>query len=53
LIHIHGTKDHTIPIKNIKADVVIADGSHMMTLTQAQLISEKINEILLALKSAD
>lgn len=49
LIHIHGTNDHTIPIKNIKADIVIANGSHMMALTQAQLISEKINEILSAI----
>jgi pimeloyl-ACP methyl ester carboxylesterase len=46
LIHIHGTKDHTIPIKNIIADIVIKNGSHMMVLTQAKLISEKINELL-------
>ncbi len=46
MIHIHGKKDHTIPLKNIKADIVIDDGSHMMVLTEAQLISEKINEIL-------
>jgi pimeloyl-ACP methyl ester carboxylesterase len=46
LIHIHGTKDHTIPIKNIKADIIITAGSHMMVLIQAKLISEKINEIL-------
>lgn len=46
LMHIHGTKDHTIPIKNIIADIVIKNGSHMMVLTQAKLISEKINELL-------
>jgi pimeloyl-ACP methyl ester carboxylesterase len=49
LIHIHGTKDHTIPIKNINTGIVIKNGSHMMVLTQAELISEKINEILLSL----
>jgi tartrate dehydratase alpha subunit/fumarate hydratase class I-like protein len=49
LIHIHGTKDHTIPIKNINKGIVIKNGSHMMVLTQAELISEKINEILLSL----
>ena len=49
LIHIHGTKDHTIPIKNIIKGIVIKNGSHMMVLTQAELISEKINEILLSL----
>ena len=46
LIHIHGNRDHTIPIKNIKSSITINGGSHMMVLTQAKLISEKINEIL-------
>lgn len=49
IIHIHGTKDHTIPIKNIEADITIKGGSHMMVLTQAQIISKEINLILTAL----
>jgi esterase/lipase len=45
--HIHGTKDHTLPIRKIKeANVVINKGSHMMTLTKAKEISEAINSIL-------
>jgi len=46
LHHIHGTKDHTIPIRNIQSPIAVKKGSHMMALTQAELISEKINEIL-------
>jgi len=45
--HIHGTKDHTLPIRKINgANVVINKGSHMMTLTKAKEISEAINSIL-------
>ena len=47
VIHIHGTKDHTIPIRNvIKPDYIIENGSHMMTLTRAKEISEIINREL-------
>ncbi len=42
IIHIHGTKDHTIPYKNVRCDYTVEGGSHMMTLTQ----SDKINKIL-------
>jgi len=42
IIHIHGTKDNTIPAKNVNCDYIIQGGSHMMTLTQ----SDKINDIL-------
>ena len=45
IIHIHGTKDHTIPYKNVQCDYTIEGGSHMMTLTQ----SEKVNKILNAI----
>lgn len=46
IIHIHGTKDHTLPLKNISPSVIIHDGSHMMTLTRGEEISEVINGIL-------
>lgn len=49
LIHIHGTKDHTIPIRNIQSPTIVKKGSHMMVLTQADLLSQKINEILINL----
>jgi len=47
IYHIHGTKDHTIPIDAVKSpDYVIEGGSHMMVLTRGQEVSEIINRIL-------
>lgn len=42
IIQIHGTKDHTIPIRNVQVHHTIKGGSHMMTLTAP----EPINQIL-------
>lgn len=45
--HIHGTNDHTLPLRKIKEPVlVINGGSHMMTLVMANKVSEKLNEVL-------
>lgn len=46
IIHIHGTKDHTIPFCNVKANYVITGGSHMMTLTRGDEINDLIRLIL-------
>lgn len=46
IIHIHGNNDHTIPIRNVKYDYLIENGSHMMTLTKGNEISEVILQIL-------
>jgi pimeloyl-ACP methyl ester carboxylesterase len=46
IIHIHGTKDHTIPIRNIKCNYKIEKGSHMMTLTRGEEINELIRTII-------
>ena len=44
---IHGTNDHTIPIRNVKnVSNVVEDGSHMMTLTCGREISVLLNSIL-------
>ena len=40
--HIHGDNDHTLPIKNIECDVVIKNGSHMMTHLRHKEICEII-----------
>ena len=32
--HIHGSSDHTLPLRHVKADAVLHKGSHMMTLTR-------------------
>jgi pimeloyl-ACP methyl ester carboxylesterase len=46
IIHIHGTNDHTLPIRNVKADYVIEGGSHMMTLTRGEEVNVLIQKIL-------
>ena len=46
IIHIHGEDDSTIPIKNVNCDYIIKEGSHMMTLTRGEELSELINKIL-------
>lgn len=46
IIHIHGNKDRTLPIRNVKHDYVINDGSHMITLTRGEELSQLIKYIL-------
>lgn len=47
IYHIHGTRDHTLPIKKVKTpDYVVKNGSHMMTLTKAREINLILNQIL-------
>lgn len=44
--HLHGGKDPIFPIKKIQNPIVIENGNHIMILTKAKQISEKINSIL-------
>jgi hypothetical protein len=46
IIHIHGDRDHTIPVKNIQYDYLIKDGSHMIMLTRTGEINRIIRSIL-------
>lgn len=47
IFHIHGTKDHTLPIRFIvNPTFILENGSHMMTLTRAQDINVFLNQIL-------
>ena len=46
IIHIHGDNDKTIPIRNVKFDYLVKDGSHMMVLTRGDEISKLLLEIL-------
>lgn len=46
IVQIHGDIDHTLPIKNITADYIIKNGSHMMTLMNAVEISDLLLIIL-------
>jgi thioesterase domain-containing protein len=46
ITHIHGTKDHVFPLKNIKGAIEIKNGTHVMILTKAKKISQIIHESL-------
>ena len=46
IIHIHGDKDNTIPIKNVKPTLTIEEGSHMMALTRGEELGKLIVEQL-------
>lgn len=46
IIHIHGTKDNTLPFRNIKANYTIDKGSHMMVFTRSEDINTIVNRIL-------
>lgn len=46
ITHIHGTKDHVFPIKNIDNCTEIEGGSHVMIITKAKKISKIIDDIL-------
>jgi hypothetical protein len=46
MVHIHGTKDRTIPIRNVNPTHIIVEGSHMMTLTMPSPINKILSEYL-------
>lgn len=46
IIHIHGSNDHTLPLRHVCADVEIHHGSHMMTLTRGEEIHKMVLQIL-------
>lgn len=37
--HIHGRRDHIIPLRGVKPDVVIPDGGHMINLTHSAQVN--------------
>lgn len=47
IVQIHGTKDHTLPIKKTHSDYTIKNGSHLMMLTEGEQLSALVNQILL------
>lgn len=42
IFHIHGDNDNTLPLKNISANFIVKNGSHMMTLTKGKELSQLI-----------
>ncbi|MCA6364654.1 MAG: alpha/beta hydrolase [Bacteroidetes bacterium] len=52
IIHIHGSNDHTLPIRHTRADYVIEGGSHMMTLTRGKELNALLLDILRSSQAA-
>ena len=48
IVHLHGTRDHTIPFRRVDSVIKIKKGSHMMTLTQAAAIGPVIRGVITA-----
>lgn len=46
IVHIHGNRDHTIPVRNVHYDYLVDGGSHMMIITHAGEINRIIEKIL-------
>ncbi|RQO30229.1 alpha/beta hydrolase [Taibaiella sp. KBW10] len=46
VIHIHGTEDRIIPIKNIAADYIISKGSHSLVFQKPEEISALLLKIM-------
>lgn len=46
IIHIHGENDKTVPIRNVDYDILVKNGSHMITLTEGEVLSEILNKLL-------
>ncbi len=46
LFHIHGSRDHMFPIRNIKTKYVIPGGGHFMVMNRAEKVNEVLGSIL-------
>lgn len=46
LTHIHGTHDTTFPIRFMKPDVVIPEGTHMLALSHPEVVADVINGVI-------
>lgn len=49
LIHIHGSNDHLLPIRFVKADYIVEKGGHLMVMNRADEVNLLLREILLGL----
>lgn len=46
LVHIHGSKDHLLPRKYVKADYVVEKGGHLMVMNRAREVNKILEQIL-------
>ncbi len=48
LIHIHGSNDHLLPCRYVKADYVIQQGGHLMVMNKAGEVNKILKQVLVA-----
>lgn len=48
LIHIHGSKDHLLPCRYVKADYIVPGGGHLMVMNKAGEVNKILQQVLLS-----
>lgn len=48
LVHIHGSNDHLLPYRYVKADYLIKNGGHLMVMNKADEVNSILQEVLLS-----
>lgn len=48
LVHIHGSNDHLLPCKYVKANYVVENGGHLMVMNKADDVNRILKEVLSA-----
>jgi pimeloyl-ACP methyl ester carboxylesterase len=48
LVHIHGSNDHLLPCKYVKADYAIKNGGHLMVMNKAEEVNSILEKVLLS-----
>jgi hypothetical protein len=46
IVHIHGTRDRIIPIRNVKNCIKLEGGTHFMIMNSAEELNRMLNELL-------
>lgn len=46
IVHIHGSRDHLLPLKYIRPDYIIRNGGHLMVFNRADEVNKILNEVL-------
>lgn len=48
LVHIHGSNDHLLPYRYVKADYTIKNGGHLMVMNKADEVNSILQQVLLS-----
>lgn len=51
-VHIHGSKDHVLPLRYVYADFVIENGGHLMIMDKAEEVSRILRHLLHPVEAA-